>query len=308
MPSQEDNLGFWKTEFTAPFHLIATLDEVLESFFSEFSWHAVLADNQRGDMPEMSEPWCMRAYSEEKPNIVQLEVILDIMRQTQNVDITAVDCEHQEYKNWLLDNQQQFAPLSFGNFYIHGRDSKSSDNAKSIAIIMDASMAFGTGQHATTKNCLLQLEQLKKQGFTAQNSLDMGTGSGILSFAIAKLWHDCAILAVDMDEQSIETTKQYAQYNQLETHIKTSVGQGYDAPLVKDNAPYDLIVSNIFSGPLIAMAPTLMDHLAPSGYAILSGFLTHDADAVKQAYETQKALVVTSVEDDNWVTLVIQKP
>ncbi len=305
MTTNTNNNGFWQIEFTAPFYLIASLDDILEGFFSEFSWHAVLADNERGDMPEMSEPWRMQAYSQQQVDIAQLEAVLEIIRRTQNVTISAVTSNYHQHKNWLKDNQQQFAPLNIGAFYIHSRKDAPSDDPDQISIIMDASMAFGTGQHATTKNCLLQLQALKHKGFNPSNALDMGAGSGILSFAIARLW-DCSITAVDMDEQSIFTAKQYAQYNNAQDQIIASLGQGYEAPFVKQNSPYDLIVSNIFSGPLVEMAADLSQHLKIGGYAILSGFLEHDAQRVQTAHEDQGLKYSCSTADDGWVTLVMQ--
>ncbi len=302
----DNSRGFWQTEFIAPFHLIATLDDILERFFSEFSWHAVLKDNERGDMPELSEPWRMQAYTQEQPDIAQLEAILEIIKRTQDVAISTVTSHYYHHKNWLKSNQQQFAPLSIGCFYIHGQNDASCDNPDQISIIMDASMAFGTGQHATTKNCLLQLQALKHKGFKPLNALDMGTGSGVLSFAIVRLWN-ASIVAVDMDEQSIITAKQYAKYNDVQDQITTSLGQGYQAPFVKQNSPYDLIVSNIFSAPLIAMAQDLAQHLNLGGYAILSGFLSHDAKHVQAAHEDQGLRCITSIQDDNWITLVMRK-
>lgn len=302
-----NNDGFWKTEFTAPFHLIATLDEVLESLFSEFSWHAVLEDNERGDMPEMDEPWRMQAYSQEKPDLAKLEAILEVVKHTQDVEISAASSSYHQHKNWLLDNQQQFAPLHIGSFYIHGREDTKEPKADQIPIIMDASMAFGTGQHATTKNCLLQLEALKNSGVSVCRALDMGAGSGILSFAIAQLWQNSSVFAVDMDEQSIITAKQYAEYNHVDNQVTIMLGQGYQVPFIQQQAPYDLIVSNIFSGPLIEMASDLTQHLKQGGYAILSGFLSHDAARVQMAHEDYGLRCVATVEDDNWITLVLHK-
>lgn len=98
------------------------------------------------------------------------------------------------------------------------------------------------------------LSRLYHQGFSADNILDVGTGSGILSLAAAKLWGEkCAVTAVDIDEEAVWVTRQNAQNNSVDHLITAEVSDGFHAGIVKQNAPYQLILANILARPLLDM-------------------------------------------------------
>lgn len=98
--------------------------------------------------------------------------------------------------------------------------------------------------------------------------LDVGTGSGILSLAAARLWRETAqITAVDIDEEAVIVTRGNAEDNGLEKFITAGVSNGYQSELVSKNAPYDIIFANILARPLIEMAPALAQNLKPGGFA-----------------------------------------
>ena len=102
-----------------------------------------------------------------------------------------------------------------------------------IVITMDPGMAFGTGTHETTSLCLETLDSMVKGG---ERVLDIGTGSGILSLAAAKLWGEkCAVTAVDIDEEAVWVTRQNAQNNSVDHLITAEVSDGFHAGIVKQN-------------------------------------------------------------------------
>lgn len=137
--------------------------------------------------------------------------------------------------------------------------------------------------------------------------LDVGTGSGILSLAAAKLWNDCQITAVDIDEEAVWVTRQNALDNQLEKFLEVERSDGYQSECVAKNAPYDLIFSNILARPLIEMAPDLASHLKEGGYCILSGFVDEQVDWVLEAHQKQGLKLVKIFEQDNWRAAVMEK-
>lgn len=297
---------FWKTELIVPFWLMPMVDTTLEPYFEGMSWFAVLPDNERGDELEADEPWRLEAVTPNKPNIQQIEAVLALVSKNAGYEIAGITLEQAEERDWIKENLEQFPPIIADDFYVYGSHITGDIPQGKIGIKMDASQAFGTGKHATTKSCLLSLLQLKQQNIDIRTALDMGTGSGILSIAMAKLWN-CHILAVDIDELAPVIVKRYAQDNNVSHAITALVGDGYKAKEVVDALAFDCIMANILANPLIDMAPALAQKLKKGGYAILSGFLTQDWDRVQKAHEAQGLVAQSHIIDDNWVALIMQK-
>lgn len=212
-----------------------------------------------------------------------------------------------ESENWLKDNVIKFAPVEVDDFLIYGIHEKTIPQTNKLAIKIYAATAFGS-EHQTTKSCLNALSELNKIGTKHNNILDMGCGSGILSLACAKLWQNTTkITAVDIDEEAIWVTLQNARDNQLEDFIASEVSNGYNSQIVKDNAPYDIILSNILARPLIEMAPSLHESLKSGGYCILSGFVDEQEEWVIKAHQEQGLKLVKIYEIDNWRAALMEK-
>ena len=140
------------------------------------------------------------------------------------------------------------------------------------------------------------------------NILDMGTGSGILSLASAKMWKEkCQITAVDIDEEAVIVTNQNAIDNKLEKYITTDISNGYQSELVKNNAPYDLILANILARPLIDMAPDLYKSLKTGGHCILSGFVEDQENWVIQTHTDLGLKLIKIYKQDNWRAALLEK-
>ena len=137
----------------------------------------------------------------------------------------------------------------------------------------------------------------------------MGTGSGILSLACAKLWakDEPHIVAADIDAESVNVTAQNAYDNHLEKYIDVVQSDGYQAEIIKQNAPYDIILANILARPLIEMAPLLATHLASGGLAVLSGFVDDQIEWVVSAHEKQGLKLLKVYDMDNWHAVLMEK-
>ncbi len=298
--------SFWKTEFIVPFGVIPHIDGALEDFFKEMSWYAVLPDNQREVKIESDEPWRLEAITAEKPDIAHLKTLLDMFAIAYGFDVPDVQLVLEEERDWIAENLEQFPPIEADDFYIYGSHIPDKIPQGKIGIKMDASTAFGTGQHATTKSCLLALSWLKKQKIEVKQALDMGAGSGILSFAMAKLW-DCDIWAVDIDEGALSVIERYATENQVENKITALLGNGYHTQAIKQSESFDCIAANILANPLIDMAPMMVDKLKSKGYVVLSGFLTADWQRVQKAHEDCGLNAISHYIEEDWVALIMQK-
>src|SRR5208282_6703616 len=105
-----------------------------------------------------------------------------------------------EQQDWLKANQASFPPIEAGRFFIFGAHFKGPVPAGSLALNIDAATAFGTGEHGSTQGCLLALDLLARR-FRPRRVLDMGTGTGVLALAVARLWRR-PVSAFDIDAEA----------------------------------------------------------------------------------------------------------
>lgn len=124
----------------------------------------------------------------------------------------------------------------------------------------------------------------------------------------AKLWGEkCAVTAVDIDEEAVWVTRQNAQNNSVDHLITAEVSDGFHAGIVKQNAPYQLILANILARPLLDMAPDLAASLASGGYAVLSGFVEDQTDWIISAYQQNGLKLIELYALDNWRAALMMK-
>ena len=208
-------------------------------------------------------------------------------------------------RDWLAENRASFPPIRAGRFFIHPTFHEGRPPAGSHAIALDAGTAFGTGSHGTTKGCLKALDRIARRR-RPRRMLDMGCGSGILAIAMAMQWKR-PVLAVDIDDEAVRVTAENAQLNRVAKWLRAAAGPGFDAPAMRREGKFDLIVANILARPLISMAPALARALAPGGEAVLSGLLTHQENQVIAAYRAQGLALVRRARIDDWATLLLRR-
>ena len=168
-------------------------------------------------------------------------------------------------------------------------------------IILDPGMSFGTGQHATTKSCLLAIDEFtceaRAQGRTL-SFLDAGSGSGILSIAAVKL--GCSpVRAFDIDPDTIQIARENARTNGIrdeELDLQTSSLEDYD----NKDFLFDLIAANILSSALISGRRKLLSMVKPGGKLILAGILATEYEQVKDSFEELGCKEIKSVQEKEW--------
>ncbi len=176
--------------------------------------------------------------------------------------------------------------------------------AERIGLRIDAATAFGTGEHATTRGCLLALDTLARRG-PRHRVLDMGTGTGILAIAAAKTWRR-PVLARDIDHEAVRIAGLNAARNGVGALVMARRSDGYLTRGIIDRR-FDLVFANILARPLMRMAPRLSRALAPGGIAVLSGLLGRQERAVLAAHRAQRLVLRRRIADDGWHTLMMAK-
>ena len=203
-------------------------------------------------------------------------------------------------RDWVLENMQQFPPIEIGRFFVHGSEYEGKTPPSKIALCVPAGAAFGTGDHGSTKGCLIALDHLRGKRIRA--ALDMGCGSGILALAISKRWK-CRVAASDIDVNAGHTTEMNASFNGVRNNLDIHVGPGYCNRALKSKS-FDLIVSNILARPLIRLSRELALRVAPGGTIILAGLLAMQEPQVVSAHRTQGLHLCRRIRIDGWSTLM----
>jgi ribosomal protein L11 methyltransferase len=203
---------------------------------------------------------------------------------------------------WLDRWRDHFPPLAVGKrFLVLPPWLPIPAENQRIPLIIDPSMAFGTGHHATTQGCLEAIELLYDvYGYPAQ-ALDLGTGAGILAIALAKLGTP-GVFATDIDPIALDEARKNSRVNKTAECIDFS-----DLPLEQLPAPFALIVANLFSSTLVALAQSLRAGVERKGHAILSGIQLDQEQDVLAAYAAPDWRLVKRFPRDEWVTLVLQR-
>ena len=166
---------------------------------------------------------------------------------------------------------------------------------------INPSMAFGTGHHATTHTCLEALEALCDTYGPPARALDLGTGSGVLSIALAKLGVP-SVWATDIDPTALEEARKNARVNGVDTAIHISAASLSELP-----APFQLVVANLFASTLITLCPAITQILTRSGHAILSGIQSDQAETVLETFSAPDWTLVEHRPKDDWTTLVLRR-
>ena len=246
------------------------------------------------EMEDGSGLWEVGGYFEETPDPAQIALL------EAAFGISLVISELPE-TDWVAHVRRELSPVEAGRFFVYGSHDAYRVPEGRIALLIEASMAFGTGHHDTTLGCLRAIDAIER----APGSVaDIGCGTAVLAMAAARAFPRARVVATDIDPVAIEVAEANLAANELSGRVETAVAEGVDHPLLA--GPFDLVVANILKGPLVALAPELRRIAAPGGRIVLSGILSEQAEEVTQAYSRCGANLVSSETIGDWTTLLLE--
>jgi ribosomal protein L11 methyltransferase len=177
--------------------------------------------------------------------------------------------------------------------------------AGDLLIHLDPGQAFGTGAHASTRLVLEALQGLRDGGADVGGALDVGTGSGILAIAAARLWPACRALAIDTDPIAVDCARDNAAHNGVAERI-TCAG----TPVAEVSDTFDLVCANIQADVLSELRGAITARVAPGGALVLAGLLSGQAGEVADAYAAgglALEAVTPSAHDPAWSAVTLRR-
>ena len=244
--------------------------------------------------------WEVGAYFSEKPDDISLALLAAVF-QAEEFKISEL-----RQIDWVSKVQRSLKPVVAGRFFVYGSHVSDKVPPDCEPLLIEASMAFGTGHHGTTKGCLLALEQLIKVGFKAKNVIDVGCGTAVLAMAAARIF-SANVIASDIDSVAHSVAKMNIIANGLDQNIQCFEASGFAHEQIKTKNPFDLIFANILLAPLLGLATDISKYSLSGGYVVLSGILSEQAELVVKKYTGVGFSLSNQIEIGEWVTIIFRK-
>jgi ribosomal protein L11 methyltransferase len=196
-------------------------------------------------------------------------------------------------EDWLESWKAQFTPIRIGPFFV--RPSWSDARAEGIALVLDPGMAFGTGLHPTTRQCL---EVVGGMDLAGRSVLDVGTGSGILAIAAAKRGA-APVVGIDVDPLAVKAARENAERNGVAVDVR-------DGSAADVEGRYGVVLANLVADVIVAIAPDLRARLADGGTLVCAGIVAEKEPRVVEALGSLGLAVAGRDQRDDWVSLQVR--
>jgi ribosomal protein L11 methyltransferase len=209
-------------------------------------------------------------------------------------------------EDWAESWKRHFKPLEIGpRLLIKPTWSKRKPKRGQALVVLDPGLSFGTGQHPTTAFCLDQLATHRLEG-EKQNFLDIGTGSGILAIAAAKLGYG-PVEAFDYDREAVQIARANARKNQVAKQIQFSQQDVTRLP-VGSEPKFSFICANLVSNLLLIVQARICSRLRANGVLVVAGILRSEFSEIQKSYEQAGFRLVTSRAQNEWRSGTFRKP
>ena len=246
--------------------------------------------------------WQVDLHFGERPETARLREMISLAANDKLAKCLTV--EKVAPRNWIKESLIGLRPVTAGRFVVHGAHDRDRVPRHCVGLEIEAATAFGTGHHGTTRGCLLALDTLARRPRRPRHILDLGTGTGILAIAAAKIFR-MPVLAIDIDARSVVVARENARLNGVGSLVTVVHAAGLRAPEVVKRAPFDLVMANILLKPLQRLAAPVARQLMPNARMVMSGILTTQANAALGAYRSNGLVLERSFVLDGWTTPIM---
>jgi ribosomal protein L11 methyltransferase len=271
-------------------------EETVSSLLLELATNGIITLEEAPDSVKLG------AYFDERADLARVsdDVRAKLAVAGQAGALIEVSISSVADQDWMQKWKEGFEAVAIGERLIISPSWKRPDETRGREVVeIDPGMAFGTGTHETTRLCLEAIERYWRGG----RMLDVGTGTGILAIAAAKLAPGSRISAIDIDPLAVEAARENGAINRVEGALEISEGE----PRAFREGAFDVVVANLTAEVIADLFDDLAACLAPSGSMILSGILTTLRPDVEARAAEAGLKVVERREAGEWSALVVRR-
>ena len=254
----------------------------------------------------LPDDWTFEVYLDRKPKPADVKRVAALFEGKA----PALIVEKLPDTDWVVESQKGVDPIRAGRFHVRTPEHAAAPDL--VDFVIPASQAFGTGQHQTTAGCLAMLDLMKREGVSARNVADIGTGTGLLAFAALHLWPNAKATASDIDAVCAGVVADNCELNGIPQGagpgaLTMVIADGMADPLLEARGPYDLFIANILAGPLVELAPEFAEAMAPGTNLLLAGLLETQERQVRRAYRALGFRLARRLVNGDWSILWLRK-
>ena len=298
-----------KITLLSPPELVDPLSNFMTEMGVEGVFQEELEPATHDDFPKVTEREELVAYlsfdAMVKDRIASLETYLNSLSEMfPELEKPGLSTETVTDPDWGEQWKKYFKPLRISkDIVIKPTWERYTPTGRDIVIEIDPGMAFGTGQHPSTRMCMEALESilLKDRTIEKWRVLDVGTGTGILGISCAKLGAQ-RVVCLDIDPKAVEITGKNAAINRVEDRVEI-IKQ--DVSMYDDT--FDLIVANLTAKMLLKFRTHLISMVERGGYLVISGIIDQDRKVIEEHFLTENVALHSVITEEEWVCYLLKK-
>jgi ribosomal protein L11 methyltransferase len=302
--------GDWlKIEISSPAETIDALNNFLEEIGAQGGFQEYLEDQSQNGFSQPASAETIKAFlpfdARTEKRVASLQMYLHSLAELfPELEKPKMTTEVIHDPGWEEEWKKYFKPIRVSHsIVVKPTWERCTQTGGDIVIDIDPGMAFGTGQHPSTRMCIEAMEDilLHDRSRTNWQVLDAGTGTGILGIAAAKLNAE-RVLCVDTDKKAVEIATQNVLINNVQKRV--GVRQGEITAL---SEPFDLIVSNINAKTMIKLRSHLTRLLNSNGYLIISGIIEQEKNDIAEHFPADSYPIHRFLQEKEWICFVMRK-
>ncbi|MBW3168581.1 50S ribosomal protein L11 methyltransferase [Qipengyuania flava] len=303
--------GWWRKRVTDAWKIYAEVSKpvakaALVAHEDALDWPADWVVTGMEVADHLPDEWTFEVYLDHRPSEKEMARVAALFEDGP----PEFTVEKLPETDWVTESQKGVDPIRAGRFHVRTPDHQ--PDPELVDFVIPASQAFGTGQHETTAGCLAMLDLMKREGVVSRNHIDVGTGTGLLAFAAMELWPHARATASDIDPVCAGVVRDNMVGNFVPEgdgpgELTMVIADGMEAPLLRLRGPYDLFIANILAGPLVELAPSFAQAIAPGGNLLLAGLLETQEPRVRRAYRALGFRLSRRLINGDWSILWLRK-